>query len=65
MSCKCAKNSQERQSYDNIKKIAQSYADNEEKTVILFRDVQGFFSFIEFECPEATGLDPVEFILPV
>lgn len=63
MGCGCKKQTDDKRNYDNQKRLAQIYADDQQKVIILYRDSSGLFSFIEWEAVE--GIEPVEFVLPM
>lgn len=65
MSCNCLKQSKERLSYDNIKRIAIKWAAMENTEVFLFRDQEGIFRFMAVDDPEAEQQTPVEYIHPL
>jgi hypothetical protein len=64
MSCNCQQISKEKQSYENIKKIAQLYSKNQNEVVKLYKTSLGF-GFIETKCEEAKQYKAIEYILPM
>jgi len=65
MGCGCKGQTIERSNYDNIKKIAQSFALSEKQIVCLYKDKEGRWSFMPINCPEFKTVSPKEFVSPL
>ena len=62
MGCNCMQLSKERQSYENTKRLAQLWAKNEGKIAVIYCVSPGVYSFMDFDCPEAGAVTPLEFV---
>lgn len=65
MGCGCKGQTKERTQYENIKKMAMAFAKSENVTLCIYQSKEGYYSFIELDCPEFKEISPLEFISPL
>lgn len=54
--------SKERQNYENTKRLAEVWAKSEGKIAVIYCISQGVYAFMDYDCPEAEKITPLEFI---
>jgi hypothetical protein len=54
--------SKERQNYENTKRLAEVWAKSEGKIAVIYSVSEGVYAFMDYDCPEAETITPIEFI---